>query len=396
MSNKRLSATNVTKHNHSTSIDTTSSNPLFCTEIIQQYTDDITTCTAVVSSINPLHASKVLSILNNILPLYGTVLQYCKRINSQQTVSPSPTRSPNTKHANINKPVLVLLGTIDMYNGLSGTVKHELCNTYGIKPYNVTVCNCTPITYQQYITARTLWPLTLPTPKPYKPRIFSTAEQTILTTHMEQAIQQAVLARNDDQLCRGCVIVDPKTDTVVAQTYDHRLPHKSINNSLTPHKRKYSTDIIDNTNEHNTKYHKLHHCVMVCIDLVAKQQCELDRLQPAVHDHTQHVQHDSPIAIDVNTSDTVSNNNTSSVNTSSERQYLCTGYDIYLTHEPCVMCSMAILHSRFRRVFYAVPNIECGALGSNHQLHLKKELNHHFQVFSGVLQQQCIDIIGIT
>lgn len=65
-------------------------------------------------------------------------------------------------------------------------------------------------------------------------------------------------------------------------------------------------------------------------------------------------------------------------------QYLCTGLDMYLAEEPDAMSSMALVHSRIRRVFLLRKDTTGGGLGGRWFIHTLRGLNHHFRVFAAV------------
>ena len=67
--------------------------------------------------------------------------------------------------------------------------------------------------------------------------------------------------------------------------------------------------------------------------------------------------------------------------------------DIYITAEPCIMCSGAIIQSRIRHVYFGAYDPKGGALGSSINVLEAKDINHHPEVTGGILEQECSLII---
>jgi tRNA(adenine34) deaminase len=68
--------------------------------------------------------------------------------------------------------------------------------------------------------------------------------------------------------------------------------------------------------------------------------------------------------------------------------YRLPGCELYVTLEPCVMCSGAMMHARLARVVYAAQDPKTGACGSVTNLFAEDRLNHHTEVVGGVLAEE--------
>lgn len=66
---------------------------------------------------------------------------------------------------------------------------------------------------------------------------------------------------------------------------------------------------------------------------------------------------------------------------------------LYVTLEPCAMCSGAALNARLKRVVYGAAEPKTGAAGSVLNILTPSELNHHTQLSSGVLAQECAHVL---
>jgi tRNA(adenine34) deaminase len=66
---------------------------------------------------------------------------------------------------------------------------------------------------------------------------------------------------------------------------------------------------------------------------------------------------------------------------------------LYVTLEPCAMCAGAIILARVPRVVFGTTDPKAGAAGSVLDVLAEPRLNHHPQVRSGLLAEECADLL---
>jgi tRNA(adenine34) deaminase len=68
--------------------------------------------------------------------------------------------------------------------------------------------------------------------------------------------------------------------------------------------------------------------------------------------------------------------------------YRLPGCELFVTLEPCAMCSGAMMHARLARVVFGAPDPKTGACGSILDLFAHEKLNHHTELVGGVLADE--------
>jgi len=67
--------------------------------------------------------------------------------------------------------------------------------------------------------------------------------------------------------------------------------------------------------------------------------------------------------------------------------------EMYVTLEPCPMCSGAIINARLKKVYYGCPDLNYGCAGSKYNFLQDKTFEHLVDVEGGLLSEECSKLI---
>mmetsp|Transcript_7637 Transcript_7637/g.11564 ORF Transcript_7637/g.11564 Transcript_7637/m.11564 type:complete len:329 (-) Transcript_7637:42-1028(-) len=298
--------------------------------------------TFIGTKIEPKQASRMIGKVNKLMPLDSN-FKHLKRIKKNKIPD-----------GGISLTLLLYPAGLNIHSELKEDVKDVV---------SIEVPRYAPKNSKEFLEMQKFWPI-YGQGKPEDPPIeLSDSFQKVAKDFMRKAIKEGKTAKQDGRLPIGCIIVDPRENLVIASSHDESRSTASSTEG--------SKDFIAS--------HPLHHAVMRCIQLVSER--DLKQWPQATKSHgnpKSDIKEVRGIKRDIDGKAKIH-----------DKPYLCTGYDAYITHEPCVMCSMALLHSRIGRVFWSLrnPYMDLGGLGSDYLLHCDRRLNHRFKVFKHLLSE---------
>lgn len=73
--------------------------------------------------------------------------------------------------------------------------------------------------------------------------------------------------------------------------------------------------------------------------------------------------------------------------------YRLTGTTLFTTIEPCVMCAGALVNARVRRLVFGAHDDRFGAVETRFRLCDNESLNHRLEITSGVLADECRELM---
>ena len=70
-----------------------------------------------------------------------------------------------------------------------------------------------------------------------------------------------------------------------------------------------------------------------------------------------------------------------------------TGCDLYVTVEPCAMCSGAAVWARIENLYIGAMDSKASACGSVFRIPTEERLNHNIHVETGIMEEECAAIM---
>lgn len=290
--------------------------------------------------------SKTILVLNEKIPLKE--LQHLKRVRRQDIIlCPVNYFNSNLSIQDfIVSSVPELKDVFDFFKQVAVPLNPPKIERHYQDVKRIWSCNFHPNKYLEKLTGD---------------EFFSPCELRIHRTYMKIAFEVAKWYTINNKMnsnlfnnINTTIVVDPKLQSIVALSFDNRQEHP------------------------------MQHSAMLAIDNVAKTQnggawtSNQDKEYIGIPEEIVPYLKENFPSVKFYHKDLDTKNGTEK-----DGPYLCTGYYVYMLREPCVMCSMALVHARALRVFFCIDNPERGALKSNVKLQTISSLNHHFEVFTG-------------